>query len=138
MEGYTSASWSQFLRTLFNRFLSGQFLLVWEVVAEAFTVLLSRLRVCSTDGAPMSTCNTNWTWCVFSFFLSSFFWVGEGWEDSVTMVHCVEFPNNRRDVMLGEKNKEQEKKERKHAEVNHLIGNTPLEGQVPMEWDRGQ
>lgn len=40
--------------------------------------------------------------------------------------------------MLGEKNKEQEKKERKHAEVNHLIGNTPLEGQVPMEWDRGQ
>lgn len=43
------------------------------------------------------------------FFLSSLFGVEEGWEERVTVVHYVEFPNNIRDVMLGEKIKSKRK-----------------------------
>lgn len=56
---------------------------------------------------------------VFSLSLF-FFWEGEGWEDSVTMVHCVEFPNNRRDVMLGEKTKSRRKKGKKACRSESL------------------
>ena len=48
VKNYISAAFPQFLRTLFNRFLSGLFLLgVGEFVTETFNVSHSQLWVCS-------------------------------------------------------------------------------------------